>query len=204
MRRPTKIALWIASPFVLLLIGFLLIRFVIFDWEAKPFCHKQITLGLMMLTNDQASALFPNIEGSSLRSMETMADVLIVTNLIFPDYNYIPGLRGDDPNDLVLFYFNRPTRWRLHVKPETRWTAKTWIVLPINPYVARFGDEGRGKRIGSGPRQIRGYGEESESLTTEQFTNRLIATLDFLRTNNRPHWQEVVKEHTAFLQSVPR
>jgi hypothetical protein len=63
--------------------------------------------------------------------------------------------------------------------------------------------DGRGLReIGRDREQITGFGEQSQSLTTDQFTNRLIATLNFVRTNNRPHWQAVVKEHTAFLESV--
>jgi len=83
------------------------------------------------------------------------------------------------------------------------WTPKTWIVVPVDAFAGGSFEKAQ-KRIGFGPNQIRAYGEESQSLTTEQFTNRLIATLDYLRTNNRPHWQTVSKEHTVFLESLPR
>lgn len=192
MRRPVRITLWIADPFVFLVALFLLVRFVIYDLDAKPFCHKQMTLALRLWQHEQTTKTFP------------MAEQLAgAAKLVFPNYHYVPGLREDDPQDLVLFYFNRPTRWRTHVKPEAKWTSKTWIVVPADSFAGHYGDEAM-KRIGFGPQQIRAYGEESESLTTEQFTNRLIATLDFLRTNNRPYWRAVVKEHSAFIESITK
>src|SRR5690348_14144694 len=103
MRPRTKTTLWIASPFMLLLVGYLLLRFVIYDWDNKPYCHKQMNLALAIWTNNVASTAFPNVDGNSLRSMGAMAEQLFITNQIFRDYNYVPGLRGDDPRDLVLF-----------------------------------------------------------------------------------------------------
>ena len=193
--------LWLASPLVLLLLGYVAVRFLLIDWDRKPFCHKQMTLALYVWTNDHPSAAFPNVEGNSLRSMGAAAEQFVVTNQIFRDYHYVPGLRGDDPKELVLFYFNQPTRWRSHMGVPYRWQSKAWIVVPLDSY---YWDQEGPKRIGPAPNQIVGYGEQSESLTTEQFNNRLMATLDFLRTNNRPNWQAVEKEHKAFLQSLPR
>ena len=37
---------------------------------------------------------------------------------------------------------------------------------------------------------------------TAQFKDRLERTLEFLEANNRPHWETVVREHTAFLSSL--
>ena len=143
--------------------------------------------------------LFPMLMATAFAQWERWAEQLLVTNQVFRDYNYVPGLQGDDPKDLVLLYFNKLTRWRSHVQDApTVWTPKSWVVVPADPFAIAYGE------IGTGPHQVIGYGEQSESLTTEQFTNRLIGTLNFLRTNNRPHWQTVVKEHTAFLQSLPR
>jgi hypothetical protein len=203
MSRLGKMSLWIVIVGSILLTLFIVARIGIWDNSNVPFCHKQMSSALRMLRKDDAD-MFPNVEGVSLRSMGELAEALsITTNAVFRDYNYLPGLRADDPKDLVLFYFNRPTRWRLHVqRTPTIWKAKTWIVVPVDAF--ETGD-GRGSRtLGYGPEQITAFGEQSQSLTTEQFTNRLVATLDFLRTNNRPHWQTVVKEHTAFLQSLSR
>jgi len=134
--------------------------------------------------------------------MGVMAEQFVVTNQIFRDYNYVPGLRESDPPHLALFYFNKPTRWRFHVRPEVRWKPKTWIVVPIDSYAGSMAKDSGAKSTLAPKNKC--YWRESYSLTTEQFTNRLIATLNFLRTNNRPNWQAVVKEHTAFHQSLPR
>lgn len=47
-----------------------------------------------------------------------------------------------------------------------------------------------------------GVGEMSERLTTEEFKRRLGETIEFVRTNARPHWQEIVAEQTKFLESM--
>ena len=204
MRRRAKITLWIAVPLLLLLsvlfFPYLINRYGWFhDFENKPFCHKQMTHVLSNWTNEQAFVSFPNIDGDSLLSMGVLAEKLVQTNQVFLKYNYVPGLQGDDPRELVLFYFNKPTRWISHVHSQPKWIAKTWIVVPVDYFGAGYYE---GRRIGSAPNQIVARGEQSESLTTEQFTNRLIMTLDYLRTNNRPHWQSVIKEHTAFLELI--
>jgi hypothetical protein len=201
MSRRRKIILWIATPAALVLAGLLLIRFVIYDWSAKPYCHKQMTVGLRVWLGDKGSNAYPNVNGTSLASMELAAEQLFATNQIFRDYNYVPGLREDDPPHLVLFYMNKPTRWRFHVHPEARWKDKTWIVVPIDFTGPLPGTESNSS-IHSHLHGIIAYGEMSHSLSTQQFTNRLIATLEFLRTNDRPHWQAVVKEHTSFLESI--
>jgi len=73
---------------------------VIYDWEAKPFCHKQMTLALRSWSHDNTNS-FPNVEGASLRSMQAIAEVLhTATNHVFPNYNYIPGLQEGDPQTL--------------------------------------------------------------------------------------------------------
>jgi hypothetical protein len=38
--------------------------------------------------------------------------------------------------------------------------------------------------------------------TTAEFKRRLQKTFDYLKENNRPYWENVVKEHTEFLNSI--
>jgi hypothetical protein len=44
-----------------------------------------------------------------------------------------------------------------------------------------------------------GQGELSERISLEEFRTRLRRTLDFVRTNDRPHWPTVVADHNKFL-----
>lgn len=202
MRRPAKIALLVCSPFLLVTLWIVLSKLVLVDWNAKPFCEKQITSAIRVWASDQETNLLPNIEGSSSLSLASMAEQFVVTNIILRDYHYVSGLQQDDPGNLVLIYFNQPTRWRMHVRPEARWKPKHWLVMPIAALEAGVNREA--ERVGHATHQVFGFGEQGIVLSTEQFTNRLLATLDYLRTNNRPHWQAVAKEHTAFIDSLSK
>ena len=169
----------------------------IIDWKGRPECHTLIMLGFKNWMNstgsDQAkdSPPFPNVSGSSQKSLaaitEEMGGYMKWTN----DYNYIPGLREGDPPDLVLLYFNRPTRWNWHGAAPTIFQEKAWIIVPV--------DFGVDARINSRPGQ---FGEGSERVSSVEFRNRLKHTLDFVRTNKRPNWQAVVAEHAKFLDSL--
>jgi hypothetical protein len=133
---------------------------------------------------------FPNPTGLSQDSLATISEsmgYMAWTN----DYNYIPGLREDDPPDLVLMYFNRPTRWNWHGPPRTIFKEKAWIVIPI--------DFGGGSSFRLHTDQI---GECSERISQDELRRRLGATLDFIRTNERPNWRMIVAEHEKFLNSI--
>jgi hypothetical protein len=104
------------------------------------------------------------------------------------NYRYVPGLREDDPGDLVLLYLDRLTRWTWHGPPPTILKAKAWIVVPVD--------------FTMGFRPPSGGGELSERVSLDEFRSRLRRTLDFVRTNERPHWQTIVAEHTKFLKSI--
>lgn len=168
--------------------------YVILDWRARPFCHKQIMLALKQWTMTAGEGTniyrpnnaFPNISG---KSMDSLAEIhKEMGNMKWASgYRYVPGLREHDPGDLILMYVDRPTRWTWHGSTPTIFKDKAWIVVPVD-----FADGGR---TPSGP------GESSERISVEEFRNRLKRTLDFVRTNERPHWQSVVAEHTKFLES---
>lgn len=104
-------------------------------------------------------------------------------------YRYVPGLHQDDPGHLVLLYFDMPTRWTWHGQPPTIFTERAWIVVPVD-----FAQDYSRPRLGGG--------EMSERLTTQQFKQRLGETIEFIRTNARPHWPKIVPEHTKFPESI--
>ena len=194
---PTKRAIfWIGGTMALLVGSALGYYHFILDWHGRPICHKQITLSLSTVMHSSDGVIttewqpFPNVRGSSQDSLatlsESMAGYMVWTN----DYNYVPGLREDDPPDLVLLYFTRPTRWNWHGSPPTVFNAKAWILIPVD-------SAGVGFRPHTGQ-----TGECSERVSRDEFRRRLRGTLDFIRTNERPNWQTVVAEHARFLHSI--
>lgn len=132
---------------------------------------------------------FPNVNGSSRDSLATLKQEMGGNMDWATNYNYIPGLRENDPGNLVLMYFNRPTRWRWFAAPPTIFKNKEWIIIPV--------DFGTGMRPRS--EEDRDY---SERVSFDEFRRRIQQTLDFIRTNNRPNWQTVVVEETRFLNSI--
>jgi hypothetical protein len=195
--RSKPVILWVAG-IIAMLIGLAFgSYFFILDWNGRPFCHKQIMLSLMSVMHTSSGDIlndpkpFPNVKGLSQDSLaanrESMGSYMAWTN----DYNYIPGLREDDPPDLMLMYFNRPTRWNWHGVPPTIFKEKAWIIIPV--------DFGAGEGFLPHPGQI---GECSERVSMDEFRSRLKRTLDFIRTNERPNWRTVVAEHQKFLDSI--
>jgi len=195
--RAKRLVRWIGGSFAVfvgLAFGY---YFLILDWQGRPFCHKQLMFGFLGVMHPSGGDLtnakepFPNVKGLSQDSLaairESMGSHMAWTN----DYDYVPGLREDDPPDLVLMYFNRPTRWNWHGPPPTICEKKAWIIVPVD-----FGS-GSGFRPNTGQ-----LGECSERVSLVEFRSRLRQTLDFVRTNERPNWQTIVAEHTKFLDSL--
>jgi hypothetical protein len=132
---------------------------------------------------------FPNVGGVGEDSMAALHTEMNEQMAWMQDYRYVPGLRQDDPGDLVLMYFNRPTRWASHVAPPTIFAAKEWILIPVD-FICF------GSRTPSGP------GENSEQVSADEFTSRLKKTIDYIRAKQRPNWQTIVAEQTKFLESI--
>ena len=168
----------------------------ILDWEGQPFCHKQVLFGFRSwmgdngMDNNSHTNVFPNAKGIGPVSLAAISSGMGGYLTWAGGYRYVPGLREDDPGDLVLMYFDRPTRWTWHGSPPTIIKDKAWIIVPLD-----FAMSGR-------PRS--GTGELSERLSLAEFRSRLKRTLDFVRTNERPNWQTIVAEHTKFLDSLGR
>ncbi len=165
-------------------------NFAVLDHAGRPFCHKQIALSVPIWRDDHHTDQLPNVRGSSHDSLAELRD-LLNTDRVEKNYMYVPGLREGDPGDLVFMYLRVPTRWIWHGQARTRFKPKGWIIVPLDFEIF-------GSRKPSGP------GECSEWVPFPEFRSRLLTTLDFLRTNNRPNWQAVVAEHTKFLESIER
>jgi hypothetical protein len=194
----TKRALFWIGGTIAVLVGFALAYYhFILDWEGRPICHKGLMLSLLTvmhpsggdITNDRQP--FPNVKGLSQDSIATINDAMAGYMRWTNDYSYVPGLREDDPQDLVLMYFNRPTRWNWHGHPPTIFNEKAWIVIPV--------DFASGSSFRPHTGQI---GECSERVSQGEFCRRLRGTLDFIRTNERPNWQTIVAEHAKLLHSI--
>jgi hypothetical protein len=169
----------------------------ILDWDGRPTCHKMIMFGFLNVMHPAGGNIlndpkpFPNVKGLSRDSLATIRDSVGGDMDWAKDYNYVPGLREDDPPDLVFMYFNRPTRWNWHGVAPTIFNEKAWIIIPV--------DFGTG--LNFRPHTGQG-GECSERVSLDEFRSQLRRTLDFIRTNQRPNWQTVVAEHEKFLESI--
>lgn len=160
-----------------------------------PLCHKQLIGPVLEYANNDPRGYLPNAEGSSDASFAVISKYHErgVANKWMkewsPKYKYVAGLRKGDPGELVLFYLAKPTRWVSHVVRPKAWDEEGWIVCPLDLMVLD----------GLSSREYIRQGEKSETLTNEQFRERLQKTLDFLKANQRPNWEVVVQEHQVTL-----
>ena len=129
------------------------------------------------------------MDGKSADSLTVIRDDLGGDDRWETAYKYVPGLKKDDPGDLVLAYLAKPTRWTWHGQlVPTVFTPKEYLFVRVD--------------FGMAPsRPVRG-GECGERVPLADFRERLKRTLNFLRTNERPNWEAVVAEHTKLLESI--
>lgn len=180
---------WTIGILALFPIALIVHQFVLrdYDFASKPQCHKAVMLHLEAWRSEHGQTIdFPNINGdstASLKAIEMQWDGVDVSE----KYNYVPGLRNDDPPELVLMYLRLPTRWQWHGQPGSIFAEKEWIIVPIDFTQRREGVS---------------EGEENERLSTAELRERLKATLDYLKKNNRTHADAVAREHGRFLASI--
>ena len=165
--------------------------------RTMPVCTYCTANSLQMYCSD---AWFPvansESEAISLQDAPTANYATFATNeaqyqyfeahgVLSADYSpirYIQGLRNDDPEDLIVMY----------VKHKTHWPTKHWFQ----------GFEAVPKWLVMGPRVDTYWGRAGGWIETPEFVRRFMKTLDFLRANQRPHWEETVTAHEAFLAGV--
>lgn len=183
--RIKRALVWIGGGLLAVVALVLAYAFLILDWEGRPICHKQVCIALRAWLDQRKTDVFPNDAGDGRKSLAAIFAAFPGLEKTAGHYRFVPGLREDDPGDLVLMYIDRPTRWTWHGPPPTIFEEKAWIVVPV--------DFVMGSRRPSGP------GELSERVTEEEFRARLRRTIDFVRDQRRPHWETVVAEHERFL-----
>jgi hypothetical protein len=190
MKRSRKIALAIGTLLALVLAG---LTVVVAVGPPGPHfvCHRLLEAALhewMLETTNGVT--FPNVDGSSSRSLALVFPYLGLQDTnVLRDYMYVPGLCSDDPDNLVLFYLREPSRRTWH--GDTHWFSgpKRWVVL--NPRMdSPDSDSGRAG------------GEADEAISLAEFKDRLRATLDYLKRNERPGWQAAEQEHIRFISSI--
>ena len=190
MKRSRKIVLATSALFALVLSG--LTAVVIMGPPGPHFvCHRLLDGALEQWMLETTNGVtFPNVDGSSGHSLAVLLPYIDLhdTNVL-RDYMYVPGLRSDDPENLILFYLKEPSRRTWH--GDTHWFSgsKRWIVL--NPRMS--------------PADIdssRAGGELDEAISLAEFKDRLRATLDYLKRNERPGWRAAEQEHMRFINSI--
>lgn len=169
---------WLAVS-CLVLCGFFAL-FIVLSFSppgAEIVCNRAIDSAIQQWQLENATNGYPNVRG------EGQASLANITNYIgtLVDYNYIPGLKENDPQHLVLLYINKPCRRYKHGHVWSPLRPERWVVLPI----------------GGG-----GEFELAEALKTSEFKLRMEETLVFVETNRRPHWETILREHRTFLKSI--
>ena len=153
-------------------------------------CHKAIDGALQQWMRETTNDVwYPNLSGSSGKSLTLLTRYLHEEANALRDYRYIPGLKSDDPADLILFYMREPSRRTWHGDAHWFRLDRRWVIL--NPRMSQPNGGG-----------ARGWSECGEAISTSQFRIRLKATLDFLKASGRPEWQSVVNEHATFLSGI--
>lgn len=198
IREPRQHAGPILFPWLLalgLVVGapFIYYNFIL-DWNDKPYCHTALFLAFHSWVEGNkldwynSTARYPNVRGRSADSLAVIHRQMDEDMEWAKDYRYVPGLQRDDPGNLVLMYFNRPTRWTMHIHAPTIFSEKGWILIPVD--------------FRQSDREMSGPGEKSEWVSTAEFKQRLRATIDYVRQKKRPNWQTIVVEQTRFLDSI--
>ena len=148
----------------------------------RPMCHRQIDGAFQEWAIETGHTNeYPNINGDSHASLAT-AERFMGRDI--QQYEYVPGLHYDDPNDLVLMYMKKKTRHSWHGDHEHSIFSKPqWLVLS--------------------PDIISGTaGEGGDLVDTSELKRRIERTLAFLKDKQRPNWQAVTEQQIALLKSI--
>lgn len=156
------------------------------DGKRRPACGLQhgSSIGAELLEKGQFA--YPNLDGDSAGSMAAFFESMGGEPRA-DRYRYIPGLRTNDPEGLVLLYMVEPTRYESHLDDKlTIWNV---AFRPLRWSLV-------------GPSEIQTGYHGGEQMDQAEFKRRIAATLDFLESQQRPGWEKVVAEHRAWLAQL--
>ncbi len=175
------------------LVGLLAVAWLLrFPRDPLYLCQKILDGGLQQWKVEARTDVWPNVEGDGATSFAEIEDGYLSPpndHAYSRAYGYVPGLRDDDPPDLIFMYLKRMTRRTWHGdRSATLFTRKKWMALGPNFWSSTAPSEG--------------YPEGGELLDTSEFRRRFQKTLEFLRENNRPHWRAIVAEQTRLLETL--
>src|SRR5438552_561358 len=108
LKRTTRI--WIGSIAAL---GLVVATLFVARTGPRPVCHRAVDGAFQqwMLETSHTNGFYPNVDGIGSNSL-AMIEPFFGQDI--QQYAYIPGLRMDDPKDLVLMYLKRPTHYSWH------------------------------------------------------------------------------------------
>ena len=153
-------------------------------------CHRGLDGAFMIWSAETTNGdWYPNVDGSSAKSLSVIARYYGPDPKALRDYRYVPGLKRDDPKDLILAYVTEPSRRRWHGDGHWFRKEKRWVVL--NPRIENAEDD-----------QLDRWGELAECIPADELENRLAKTLRFLSVNQRNSCTNVVMEHQKLLQEL--
>jgi len=129
IRRSTKYTLMALAAISLLVCGFA----VRFPRDPLYLCQKILDGGLEQWKMEAGTNMWPNVDGDSAKSFAEIEKRYLSP----PDdhayslaYGYVPGLKDDDPPDLIFMYLKRMTRrtWNGDHSPSV-FAPKKWMVF---------------------------------------------------------------------------
>ena len=186
-RRFLKYTVVGAAALCLLVVAFR----IRFPRDPLYLCQKILNSGLQQWKHEAGTNVWPNVDGDSAKSFAQIEEYLGPpgNHDYSQAYGYVPGLRDDDPNDLIFMYLKRKTRrtWNGD-HSATVFSDTKWMVF------------GPGFWTMTEPSKT--LPEGGEIIDTSEFRRRFQKTFKFLRDNNRPHYEAIIAEHTRFLAAL--
>jgi hypothetical protein len=170
----------------------LVVAFLIrFPRDPLYLCQKILYNGLEQWKLEAGTNVWPNVDGNSARSFAEIEELLGPpgNHDYSQAYGYVPGLKDDDPRDLIFMYMKQKTRrtWNGDHSASV-FSGKKWMVFGPDFWTVSEISES--------------LPEGGELVDTTEFTRRLQKTFQFLRDNDRPHCEAVIAEHSRFLESL--
>lgn len=109
VRRDVKYTVIAAGATFLLVVAFL----VRFPRDPLWLCQKILYSGLEQWKEEAGTNVWPNVDGDSAKSFAEIEERFLSppdNHAYSTAYRYVPGLRDDDPPDLIFMYLKRMTR----------------------------------------------------------------------------------------------